>query len=329
MPPPAADMGDTMKKLSYTISSLHMYLKGRDQPKSNQFCQNCKQYRHFTSYCEQNCNHFGEEGHPFIYCSTLRAPEAKASPSEAKPPKTKSSKPKKEANASSAKDETYLVESLTTVRSNVAQKHLLSQTVHPYSTLGKTKGSEPLKYETANHESLAAGDQPQQQDQHDVPQQAPAAEPYGVPMDEEDGIYNEAPTIEVQKSSALKTSSQKSQQTKKSKSKPVVPLPVVKLPKFNVLKTLTDTHAPISLYNLAEIAPSVRAQMIQYLGTTRVHDTPEQSNVDQTALLGQEEDQTVDVVSEGAPRIDSEVEGHPTAIILDGGQLLISSQSPS
>ncbi|KAJ9074923.1 hypothetical protein DSO57_1001396 [Entomophthora muscae] len=316
---PAADMGDTMKKLSDTISSLHMYLTSGDQPKSNQFCQNCKQYDHFTSYCKQNCNCCGEEGHPFIYCPTLRAPEANVSPSEAKPPKTKSSKPKKEANASSAKDETYLVESLAAVRSNVAQTHRLSQTVHPYSTPGKTKGSELLKSESANHKSPAAGDQSQQQDQHDVPQQAPAAEPYGVLMDEEDGTYNEAPTIEVQKSSALKTSSQKPQQTKKFKSKPVVPLPAVKPPKFNVLKTLTDTHVPISLCKLAEIAPSVRAQMIQYLGTTCVHDTPEQFNVDQTALLDQEEDQTVDIVSEGALRIDGEVEGHPTAIILYGG----------
>ncbi|KAJ9049673.1 hypothetical protein DSO57_1022047 [Entomophthora muscae] len=199
---------------------------------------------------------------PFIYCPTLHAAEAKAPASEAKPSKTKSSKPKKEANASSAKEKTYLVESLAVVRSNVAQKHCLSQTLHPYSTPGKTKGSELLKYELANHESPAAGDLSQQQDQHDVLQQAPAAEPYGVPMDEEDGTYNEAPTIEVQKSSALKTSSQNSQQTKKSKPKPAVPLPVVKPPKFNVLQTLTDTQVPISLYNLAEIAPSVRAQMI-------------------------------------------------------------------
>ncbi|KAJ9070889.1 hypothetical protein DSO57_1002949 [Entomophthora muscae] len=195
MTPPAADMGDTIKKLSDTISSLHMYLTSGDQPKSNQFCQNCKQYK----------------GHPFIYCPTLRAPEAKASTSEAKPSKTNSSKPKKEANALSGKDETYLVESLAAVRSNVAQKHCSSQTVHPYSTPGKTNGSELLKSELANHESPAAGDQPQQQDKHDVPQQAPAAEPYGVPMDEEDGTFNEAPTIEVQKSSALKTSNQMSQ----------------------------------------------------------------------------------------------------------------------
>ncbi|KAJ9055679.1 hypothetical protein DSO57_1001121 [Entomophthora muscae] len=111
-------------------------------------------------------------------------------------------------------------------------------------------------------------------------------------MDEKDGTYNEAPTIEVQKSSALKTSSQKSQQTNKSKPKPAVPLPVVKPPKFNVLKTLTDTHIPFSLYNLAEIALSVRAQTIQYLGTTCVQNTPEQFNVEQTALLDQEEDQT-------------------------------------
>ncbi|KAJ9072928.1 hypothetical protein DSO57_1022020 [Entomophthora muscae] len=123
----------------------------------------------------------------------------------------------------------------------------------------------------------------------------------------------------VPDTSALKTSSQKSQQTKKSKSKPVVPLPVVKPPKFNVLKPLTDTHVPISLYSLAEIALSVRAQMIQYLGTTRMCDTPEQFNVDQTVLLDQEENQAIDIVSEEAPRIDSEVEGHPTAIILDGG----------
>ncbi|KAJ9078426.1 hypothetical protein DSO57_1006838 [Entomophthora muscae] len=171
MPSPAADMGDTMKKLSDTISSLHITL--------------------------QNFNPFGEEGHPFIYCPTLCAPEAKASTSEAKPPKTKSSKPKKEANASSAKDDTYLVESLAAVRSNVAQKHCLSQTVHPYSTPGKTKGSEPLKSELANHENLVSGDQSQQQDQQDVPSQEPVAEPYGVSMDKEDGTYNEAPTIEV------------------------------------------------------------------------------------------------------------------------------------
>ncbi|KAJ9073220.1 hypothetical protein DSO57_1018826 [Entomophthora muscae] len=260
MPPLAADMGDTIKKLSDTISSLYIYLTSGDQPKSNQFCQNCKQYSHFTSYCKQNCNHCGEEGHPFIYCPTLRAPEAKASTSEAKPPKTKSYKPKKEANASSGKDETYL-ESLAVVRFNVAQKHHLSQTVHPYSTPGKTKGSELLKSELANHESPAAGNQLQQQDQHDVPQQAPAVEPYGVLMDEEDGTFNEAPTIEVQKSSALKTSSQKSQQTKNYKPKSAVPLPVVKPPKFNVFKTLTDTHVPIFLYNLGKIAPSVRDQI--------------------------------------------------------------------
>ncbi|KAJ9084060.1 hypothetical protein DSO57_1028112 [Entomophthora muscae] len=159
MPLPAADMGDTIKKLSDTISSLHMYLTSGDQPKSNQFCQNYKQYGHFTSYCKQNCNRCGEEGHPFIYCPTLRAPEAKAFPSEAKSPKTKSSKPKKEDNASSAKDEIYLVESLAAVRSNVAQKHRLSQTVHPYSTPRKTKGLELLKSESANHESHTAGDQ--------------------------------------------------------------------------------------------------------------------------------------------------------------------------
>ncbi|KAJ9055488.1 hypothetical protein DSO57_1003565 [Entomophthora muscae] len=196
-----------------------------------------------------------QNGHLFIYCPTLCAPETKAPNSEENPLKTKSSKPKKEANASSAKEETYLVESL-------AVKHRLSQTVHPYSTPGKTKGSEPLKSELVNHENPTAGDQPQPRDQHDVPQQASAAEPYGVSLDEEDGTYNEEPTIEVQKSSALKTSSQKFQQIKKSKPKPDVPLPVVKPPKFNFLKTLTGTHVPISLYNLAEIAPSVRAQMI-------------------------------------------------------------------
>ncbi|KAJ9053566.1 hypothetical protein DSO57_1022954 [Entomophthora muscae] len=226
MPLPAADMGDTMKKLSDIISSLHI---------------------HFASYCKQNCNHCGEEGHLFIYCLALSAPEAKASTSEAKPPKTNSSKPKKEANASSTKDETYLEESLAAVRSNVAQKHCLSQIVHPYSTPGKTKGSELLKSESANHKNHVAGDQPQQQNQHDVPPQEPAAEPYGVSMDEEDDTYNEAPTIKVQKSLALKTSRQKSQQTKKSKTKPAVTLAVVKPPKFNVLKTLMDTQVPISL----------------------------------------------------------------------------------
>ncbi|KAJ9070413.1 hypothetical protein DSO57_1008154 [Entomophthora muscae] len=288
--PPAADMGDTMKKLSEKIASLHMYLTSGDKPKSN---------HHFTSYCKQNCNYCGNEGHPFIYCPTLRAPEAKALTSEAKPLKIKSSKPKKEANASSAKEETYPVESLATVRSNVTQKHHLSQKVHPYSTPGKTKGSELLKSESVNHESPAAGDHPHQQDELDVPQQAPAAEPYGVPMDE-DGTYNEAPTIEVQKSPALKTSSQKSQQTKKPKPKPAVPLIVVKPPKFNVWKTLTDTYVPISLYNLAEIASS-------------------KFNVDQTALLDLEEDQTIVIVSKVAPKINSEVERHPMAIILDRG----------
>ncbi|KAJ9065807.1 hypothetical protein DSO57_1015820 [Entomophthora muscae] len=169
MPLPAADMGDTMKKLSDTISSLHMYLTSGDQPKLNQYCQNCKPYSHFTSYYKQNCNCCGEEGHFFIYCTTLRAPEAKVSISEVKPPKTKSSKPKKEANASSAKEETYLVESLAAVRSNVAQKHHLSQKVHLYSTPGKIKGSELLIYELTNHENPSGSYQPQQQDHHDVP----------------------------------------------------------------------------------------------------------------------------------------------------------------
>ncbi|KAJ9064414.1 hypothetical protein DSO57_1030945 [Entomophthora muscae] len=165
MPLPAADLGDIMKKLSDTISSLHMYL----------------------TKLQTNCNHCGEEGHPIIYFPTLHAPESKASTSEAKPLKTKSSKPKKEANASSSKDETYLVESLATARSNVAQKHHLRKAVHSYSTPGKTKGSELLKSELAKYENPADGDQPQQQDHHDVPQQAPAAEPYGAPMDEENG----------------------------------------------------------------------------------------------------------------------------------------------
>ncbi|KAJ9078624.1 hypothetical protein DSO57_1004888 [Entomophthora muscae] len=285
-----------------------MYLTSGDQPKSNHYCHNYKHYSHFTSYCKQNSNHCGEEGRPFIYFPTLCAPEAKAPTIEAKPPKIKSTKSKKEANVSSAKEETYLVESLAAVRSNVTQKHHLIQKVHPYSTPGKTKGSELLKSESANHESPAAGNHPQQHDQYDVLQQAPVAEPYGVPMDEEDDTYNEASTIEVQKSSALKTSSQKSQQTKKSKPKPAVLLPAVKPPKFNVWKTLTDTYVPISLYNLADIAPSVRAQRIQYLGATCVPDTPEQFNVGQTALLNLEEDQTIAVVSEGAPRIGSEVE---------------------
>ncbi|KAJ9065330.1 hypothetical protein DSO57_1020822 [Entomophthora muscae] len=146
---PAADMGDTIKKLSDTISSLHMCLTSGDQLKLN---------HHFTSYCKQNCNHCGEEGHPFIYWQIWRAPEAKESISEAKPPKTKSFKPKKEANASSFKDETYLVESLAAVRSNMTQKHCLSKTVHPYSTPGNTKGSEPLKSESVNHENPAASD---------------------------------------------------------------------------------------------------------------------------------------------------------------------------
>ncbi|KAJ9075760.1 hypothetical protein DSO57_1032617 [Entomophthora muscae] len=167
----------------------------------------------------------------------------------------------------------------------MTQKHRLSKTVHPYSTPGKTKGSEPLKSESINYKNHAAGDQPKQQDQHNVPPQKPAAEPYGVLMYEEDGTYHEAPIIEVKKSSALKNPSQKSQQTNKFKPKPAVPLPVVKPPKFNVLKPLTDTHVPISLYNLAEIALSVRAQMIQYLGTTCVHNTPDQFNVDHTPLL--------------------------------------------
>ncbi|KAJ9066521.1 hypothetical protein DSO57_1008712 [Entomophthora muscae] len=127
----------------------------------------------------------------------------------------------------------------------------------------------------------------------------------------------------------LQHSSQKSQQTKKSKPKPAVSLPVVKPPKFNVLKTLTGTHILIFLYNLAEIALSVRAQMTQYLGTTHMRDTPEQFKVDQTALLDQAEEAIIDVVSEGAPSFDSEVGGHPTAIILDEGQLLTSSRRPS
>ncbi|KAJ9067745.1 hypothetical protein DSO57_1036048 [Entomophthora muscae] len=160
MPPPAADMGDIMKKLSDTISSIHMYLTSGDQHKLNQYCQNCKQYSNFTSYCKQNFNCCGEEGHPFIYCPTLHAPEAKETTSQAKPPKTMSSKPKKEANASSAKEETYLMESLAAVRSNVAQKHHLSQKVHSYSTPEKTKGSEPLKSELANNENPAGSYQP-------------------------------------------------------------------------------------------------------------------------------------------------------------------------
>ncbi|KAJ9070186.1 hypothetical protein DSO57_1011106 [Entomophthora muscae] len=246
-----------------------------------------------------NCNRCGKEGHPFIYCPTLRASEAKVPTSEAKPPKTKSSKPKKEANSSSAKDETYLLESLAT-----------------YIPIALLRSS---KAKSAIHENLAAGDQPQQLYQHDVSQQEPAAEPYEVPIDEENDTYHEAPTIEVQKYSSLKTSSQKSQQTNKSKPKPAVPLPVVKLPKFNILKTLTDIQAPISMYNLAEIEPSFGAQKIQYLGTTCVHYMPEQFNMDQTALLDQAEKSIIDVVSEGAPLIDSEVEVNPKAIILDGG----------
>ncbi|KAJ9065035.1 hypothetical protein DSO57_1024130 [Entomophthora muscae] len=170
MPLPTADMGVIMKKFSDTISSLYMYLTSGDQSKSNQYCQNCKYYK---------------EGHLLIYCPTLHAPEAKASTSEAKPPKTKSSKPKKKASASSAKEETYLVESLATVRSNVAQKQHLSQTVNSYSTLEKTKGSESLNPQLANHEDPVVDDQPKQQDQHYLPQQAPVDELYGVPMDEE------------------------------------------------------------------------------------------------------------------------------------------------
>ncbi|KAJ9055399.1 hypothetical protein DSO57_1004261 [Entomophthora muscae] len=159
MPPPTADMSDAMKTLPDTISME----------------TNLSQTSSVRIKSSTNCNRCGEEGHPFIYCPTLCASEAKALTSEAKPPKNKSSKPKKEANASSAKDETYLVESLAVVRTNVAQKHHLGQTVHPYSTPGETKGSKPLKSESENHESPAAGNQPQQQDQHDVPQMAPMA----------------------------------------------------------------------------------------------------------------------------------------------------------
>ncbi|KAJ9051516.1 hypothetical protein DSO57_1003867 [Entomophthora muscae] len=138
MPLPAADMGDTMKKLSDTISSLHIIVT---LPLIANIIATAEEKRGIPLSTAQLCVHL-KPRHPPVR------------PSHPK----KSSKPKKEANASSGKDETYLVESLAAVRSNVAKKHHLIQKVHPYSTPGKTKGPEPLKSELANYESLAAGD---------------------------------------------------------------------------------------------------------------------------------------------------------------------------
>ncbi|KAJ9087727.1 hypothetical protein DSO57_1030392 [Entomophthora muscae] len=128
-------------------------------------------------------------------------------------------------------------------------------------------------------------------------------------MNEKDGTYPVELTIEVAKGTSSKTT------LKKQKVKLPV-LPQVKPPKLNVLKILVNTQVPISLYNLAEIVPSVRAQMVHYLGATRVRDPEEQFAV--MKEKPQEAQEVVNIVSKGAPCINGKVEGHPTSIILDG-----------
>ncbi|KAJ9063834.1 hypothetical protein DSO57_1036804 [Entomophthora muscae] len=227
-------------------------------------------------------------------------------------------KPKKETEPSAAKDESYLVESMTAVRTNVAQKHRLSHIVYPYNTPEKQKGAKAAKPQQTAPDAHLPNQAPpvapeteqanntQSAQQTDYEAQPP--EPFGIPIDEEDGTYPVEPTIEVTKGTSSKTT------LKKPKVKLPL-LPQVNPPKLNVLKILADTQVLISLYNLAEIAPSVRAQMVYYLGAIRVRDPEEQFAV--TEEKPQDAQKVSDIVSKGAPRIDGEVEGHPTAIILD------------
>ncbi|KAJ9088717.1 hypothetical protein DSO57_1020385 [Entomophthora muscae] len=319
MPPPD-DLSENMKKLAQGMTTLTTYMTSGEQAKSSLYCHNCKKQGHLIGTCKGPCNRCRANRHGYVHCPNNCQNKPKTPAAEPKQNQKQAPKPKKEMEPSAAKDESYLVESMAAVRTNVAQKHRLSHIAHPYNTPEKQKGAEAAKPQQPTPDAHLPNQAPpvapeteqtnNTQSAQQTDHEAQQSEPFGIPMNEEDGTYPVEPTIEVAKGTSSKTT------LKKPKVKLPV-LPQVKPPKLNVLKILADTQIPISLYNLAEIAPSVRAQMVHYLGATRVRDPEEHFAVMEEKP--QEAQEVVDVISEGAPHIDGEVEGHPTPIILDGG----------
>ncbi|KAJ9087376.1 hypothetical protein DSO57_1033915 [Entomophthora muscae] len=133
MLPPADKLSESMKQLAQGMANMTTYLAGGKQPQSNLTCDNCNRDGHVASTCRQKCNHCGDKNYPYPVCpkwikETMEKLNA-----------TKAKIAKKNSELTSKKDESFLIETMAAVCSNVLQKHWLSHIVHPYNMDGNTK----------------------------------------------------------------------------------------------------------------------------------------------------------------------------------------------
>ncbi|KAJ9050162.1 hypothetical protein DSO57_1016990 [Entomophthora muscae] len=272
-----------------SMANMTTYLAGGKQPQSNLTCNNCSRDGHVASTCYQKCNHYGDKNHPYPVCSKwIKETTEKLNASKAK-------LAKKSSESTSKKYESFLVETMAAVCSNVLHKHWLSHIVHPYNVDGKTKQNHNGFNQTearnnqsnVNNKKVTSGSTERQPtleirssneskpgednqvsknsnlnvnssnvDDHST---ATNPEPYGISMDEEDRSF---PEINMFKET-IKTD------IKKTKSKQQIIPSTEKNRKVDAWKLLKETIIPTPLINLLESSPSFLTDMIQAIGLSK------------------------------------------------------------
>ncbi|KAJ9081187.1 hypothetical protein DSO57_1017376 [Entomophthora muscae] len=318
---------------------------------SNLTCDNCNRDGHVASTCCQKCNHCGDKNHPYPVCPKwIKETTEKLNVTKAKIAK-------KNSESKIKKDKSFLVETMAAVCSNVLQKHQLSHIVHPYNVDGKTKQNHNgfnqtksrddqlnfnnrnatlgaterqlpskvrLNNETRTREAnqatnpLKSSLNSSNVDDHSTntnPTTATNPEPYGIPMDKKDRSF---PEINMFKET-IKTD------IKKTKSKRQIVPSTERNRKVDTWKLLKETIIPTPLINLLGSSPSFCADMIQAIGLSKfkTSDDVMASILNLKSSSSNSKDEMgrplKSVMNEGAPRVDSEVEGIPVSIILDRG----------
>ncbi|KAJ9060807.1 hypothetical protein DSO57_1026855 [Entomophthora muscae] len=351
MPPPADKLLESMKQLAQDMVNMTTYLAGGKQPRSNFPCDNCNRDGHVASTCHQKCNQCGDKNHPYPVCPKwIKETTEKLNASKAK-------LAKKSLESTSKKDESFLVETMAVVCSNVSQKHRLSHIVHPYNVDGKTKQNhnrfnqtksrdDQLNVNNRNSTSESTERQPSSEirpsneskpsrddqasdhlnssvNSSNVEDQHKNTNPTTAMNPEPYGIPMDEEDRSFPEINMFKKTIKPDM--KKTKSKQQIIPSTEKNRKVDTWKLLKKTIIPTPLIDLLGSSPSFCADMIQAIGLSKfkTSDDVMASILNLKSSSSNSKDEMgrplKSVMNEGAPRIDSEVEEIPASIILDGG----------
>ncbi|KAJ9057889.1 hypothetical protein DSO57_1018067 [Entomophthora muscae] len=351
MPPPADELLESVKQLAQGMANMITYLAGGKQPRSNLTCDNCNRDGHVASTCRQKCNQCGDKNHPYPVClKWIKETTEKLNATKAKIAK-------KDSESTNKKDESFLVETMAAIFSNVLQKHWLSHIVHPYNVDGKTKQNQngfnktksrddqlnfnngnvtsgsterqlPLEVRSNNETKTreanqAANPSKSSLNSSNVDDHSTNTNPTTSTNPEPYGIPMDKedrsfPEINVFKET-VKTD------IKKTKSKQQIVPSTERNRKVDAWKLLKETIILTLLINLLGSSPSFCADMIQAIGLSKFKTSDDVmasiSNLKSSSSNSKDEmgRPLKAVMNEGAPRVDGEVEGIPASIILDRG----------